>query len=185
VAAQYVVLRAPNATTPGTPVGTAAAGTLTFLDRGFIAAASYQVVAVAADGRRGVSATVSVAGPAPTKAALAGRDSQAPLPTVAARPSPPAAPSPGTTGASGANGGLGYEIVTVGPVVGAVNGGYYQVVNCPSGKKVVGGGFSPNSGQVSWNSSAPSGNSAWAVSGRTESSTPASAFFSAICVVAP
>jgi len=98
-----------------------------------------------------------------------------PLPTVA--PPPASAPTPPA--------GLGYEIVYVGPVAAAVNAGYYQVVNCPSGKKVVGGGYKLNSGAVSWSSNGPSGNNAWMVAGRTESSTPASAFFMAICIIAP
>lgn len=82
---------------------------------------------------------------------------------------------------------LGYEIVRVGPVVAAVNGGIYQVVDCPSGKKVVGGGFTVSSGTITWSSSGPSGstgNNAWMVAGRTASSTPASAVVYAICIIA-
>jgi hypothetical protein len=59
-AAQYVIVRAPNATTAPTPIGNVAAGTLTYLDRGFTAAATYQVAAVFAGGKQGLSAPVSV-----------------------------------------------------------------------------------------------------------------------------
>lgn len=117
---------------------------------------------------------------------------RAPAAAPAGTPQAPPGTSPGQaanppckTGARVWDGDLGYEIVTVGPVVGAVNGGYYQVVYCPSGKKVIGGGFSLNSGAVSWHSSTPYNYNAWAFSGRTEGSMPASAFFKAICICAP
>jgi hypothetical protein len=65
-----------------------------------------------------------------------------------------------------------------GPFVTAVNAGFYQVVNCPPGKKVVGGGYQTNAGgQVTWSSSAPSGSGAWMVSGRTTAGTPVNATF--------
>jgi hypothetical protein len=70
-ATQYLVLRAPNATTPGTTtpgttIATLAAGTLAYVDNAGRTAAAYQVIAVAADGRRGASAVVAYQPPAAT-----------------------------------------------------------------------------------------------------------------------
>jgi hypothetical protein len=80
---------------------------------------------------------------------------------------------------------IGYEKVSVGPLVGPVNAGVYQVVNCPPGKKIVGGGVTIGSGSMHWNASGPQGD-AWMVSGRTESSTPASNIWvTAICIAVP
>jgi len=62
-AATYVVLRGPDATTPGAEVGRVEASVLTFTDAGFNAAAGYQVVAVAADGRTAASEIVTYAPP--------------------------------------------------------------------------------------------------------------------------
>jgi hypothetical protein len=58
-AVQYLVLRGPDATTPGTQIGAVPATDLTYTDAGFNAQAGYQVVAVAADGRRAASAIVA------------------------------------------------------------------------------------------------------------------------------
>jgi hypothetical protein len=86
-ATQYLVLRAPNATTPGTTIATLAAGTLFWLDNGNHSAATYQVIAVAADGRKGASVVVAYQPPA----AIAAVKEVAPatrIPPVAIRTSP-------------------------------------------------------------------------------------------------
>lgn len=63
-AVQYLVLRGPDASTTGSQIGETAAGAPTFLDRGFNQPAAYQVIAVAADGRRGASAFAQYTPPA-------------------------------------------------------------------------------------------------------------------------
>jgi hypothetical protein len=90
-AAQFVIVRAPNATTAGTKIGNVPAGnmpttTFTFLDKTNPAAASYQVVAVATDGRRGLSAAVAY----PARAVTGGIAVQAGV--VPSNKAPPVAP---------------------------------------------------------------------------------------------
>jgi hypothetical protein len=84
---------------------------------------------------------------------------------------------------------LGYEIVTVGPVASAVGGGFYQIVTCPGGKKVVGGGALPNTGGTNGNvaltGSAPGGNASWVVSMINNTGKSLTATFFAICIIAP
>ncbi len=58
-AVQYLVLRSPDGNTAGTQIGAVPAGTLAYLDAGFAGAATYQIVALAADGRRGASSPVA------------------------------------------------------------------------------------------------------------------------------
>lgn len=80
---------------------------------------------------------------------------------------------------------IGYEKVSVGPLVGPVNAGIYQVVNCPPGKKIVGGGVTMGGGTIQWTSNGPQGDG-WMVAGRTESSIPASnVWVTAICIAVP
>jgi hypothetical protein len=74
----------------------------------------------------------------------------------------------GPTGAPGQAGGVsGYEIVTAGPFVspsaGGSFGGWSITVDCPSGKKVVGGGGSATSDFAGLSTSAPVGVSSWRI----------------------
>jgi hypothetical protein len=88
-ATQYVIVRSPNATTTGAAVGTVAAPTLTFLDRGVTTAAYYQVGAVAADGRK--SASVAVAYQPAVAGATVGQTVGGKAPTTLTNAPPPVA----------------------------------------------------------------------------------------------
>jgi hypothetical protein len=63
-AANYLVLRSTVAAPAEPAIANLLPTVYTYLDKGFNAAASYQIVAVAADGRRGASAVVSYLPPA-------------------------------------------------------------------------------------------------------------------------
>jgi hypothetical protein len=87
-AVQYLVLRAPDATTPGTTIITVAAGTLAYLDNATRAAATYQVIAVAIDGRRGASALVAYQPPVAARGVTEAAPLPVRIPPVAIRTSP-------------------------------------------------------------------------------------------------
>ncbi len=91
-AAYYLVLRGDKAAPAEPAIAKLPAPAQTYLDKGFNTPASYQVIAVAADGRRGASALVAYQ-PPPIKAALATPRTTllAPQPTAAA---PTKAPAP-------------------------------------------------------------------------------------------
>ena len=80
---------------------------------------------------------------------------------------------------------LGYEIIRVGPVTVAPNARYQQILNCPAGKKVVGGGVESGSDFSRMISSAPAGSTGWQVMGWNDLKTgTASIIAYAICIVA-
>ena len=101
-AAGYQVLRAPNVSSPASIVAALPATVLSYLDRGFNAAAVYQVVAVGADKRTAASASVSYAPPVVN------------APVTRMLPATPVVPSPTIT--SIANSSLG-SILTLGDTI--------------------------------------------------------------------
>ena len=104
-AVQYLVLRGTSAAPSEPALATLPAGSSAFLDRGFFGRASYQIVAVAADGRRSVSGPVAFQPPMPTaKPVPPTLVLPAPAPSGSApaqiKPVPvPSVPAPGKTSA--------------------------------------------------------------------------------------
>lgn len=81
---------------------------------------------------------------------------------------------------------LGYEIIKVGPVIVGPNQQFFQLLQCPAGKKVVGGGFS--SGSDFWRviSSDPLSATVWEVKGLHDAKTGTSSVSAyAICMIVP
>ncbi len=81
---------------------------------------------------------------------------------------------------------LGYETIRVGPVTVAPNARYQQILTCPAGKRVVGGGVQSGSDFSRMISSYPVGSTAWEVMGYNDLKTgTASIVAYAICIIAP
>lgn len=93
----------------------------------------------------------------------------------------------GATGATGATGSgvSGYQVVSVLVNYAAGASGGFQVVSCPSGKKVVGGGVLTNSNASLITNSGPDTNASWLTAFVNNSNSAITAVHYAICMTAP